>query len=75
MPFSVGKELCLATPRTEITIHVIVRGETADMDICGSQHLMRFLKRTIYRDFEETSKEECHFSLDDYASCANLPGK
>ena len=68
MLFSVGKELCLATPRAEVTIHVIVRGDTANMDMCSSQHLMDYLTETIYLDFKE-AKNGCHFKLDSYTSC------
>ena len=72
MLFSVGEELCLSTPRVEVTIHVIVRGNTVDTDVCGSQHLMNFLRETIMRDFNETSKGKCHFELDNYTSCDKI---
>ena len=70
MLFSIGEELCLAMPRVEIEISAIVRGGTVNMDTCGSQHLMNYLRKTIIRDFKETSREECHFELDSYTSCS-----
>ena len=72
MLFSIGEELCLSTPRVEITINVVVRGGTVGMDTCGSPHLMNYLRKTIMRDFNETSREECHFELDSYTSCSEI---
>ena len=76
MLFSIEEELCLATPRAEVPIHVIVRGDVSDMDICGSQHLMDYLKGIIYSDFNETSGGEmCHFELDGFTSCSDITCK
>ena len=72
MLFSIEEELCLSTPRVEVTIHVVVRGNTVGMDMCGSQHLMNYLRMTIMRDFNETSREKCHFELDSYTSCSEV---
>ena len=71
MLFSVGehdKDVCLSTPTSEITIYVVIRGETAE-ESCDNQHLKDFLNDIIY---SEISKDQCHFKPDYQASCNPL---
>ena len=56
-----------------VNIYVVVRGD--DVDICGSRHFMRALRRRIHGDFRNTSGGAmCRFRLDDYDSCTDISG-
>ena len=67
----VVEDVCLSTPTSEITIHVVIRSKT-HVEACDNQHLKDFLERTIHSDFSEISKDKCHLKPDYQASCKPL---